>query len=261
MTVLVGIRCKDGVVIGSDSSATFGTATGVTIEQPTRKIEVIDGALIVAGTGQMGLGQRFCAQLETMHKSGPANAKCYIGKSAVEAGKMMASAAISDFASTDARKGSYGALVAFCTRKELHLCEFASTDLQPELKTDHLWYASMGSGQAIADPFLALMRKVFWTDGMPSLADGIFAAAWTLQHTIDINPGGVNGPVRLATLTWADGTPNSKAVARFLTEEEIGQHMESVESAERHLASFRDLLSGDSGQVPEVPVPAARNGS
>jgi 20S proteasome alpha/beta subunit len=43
MTSLVAIRCKDGVVIGSDSSATFGDGSYVrTIEQTTdRKIEIV----------------------------------------------------------------------------------------------------------------------------------------------------------------------------------------------------------------------------
>ena len=54
MTILVGLLCKDGIVIGSDSSATFGTMQNRTIEQPTDKIEIIDGKVIIAGTGQVG---------------------------------------------------------------------------------------------------------------------------------------------------------------------------------------------------------------
>lgn len=253
MTVLVGIRCKDGVVIGSDSSATFGQLNVRTIEQPTRKIEIVDGALIIAGTGQMGLGQRFCAQLATMH--GATGEKTYKGRPAVEVGKMMANAGINDFASTRAPAGQYGALVAFRTGKELHLCEFAALDMQPELKTDQLWYASMGSGQTIADPFLALMRKVFWTDGMPTLADGIFATVWTLQHTIDINPGGVNGPMHLATLSWAEGKVGSTQIARFLDVGEIEQHIENKISAEKHLASYRELVGGAATNAPDLPMP------
>lgn len=254
MTVLVGIRCKDGIVIGSDSSATFGAGKGYTIEQPTRKIEVVDNGLIIAGTGQVGLGQRFCAQLATMHRA--TGEKTYKGRPAVEVGKMMTAAGISDFGATQARQGEYGALVAFRTGRELHLCEFASSDLQPELKTEHLWFASMGSGQAIADPFLALMKKVFWSDSMPTLADGIFATVWALQHTIDINPGGVNGPIQLATLSWDDGKVGGTQIARFLDTGEINQHLESMASAEKHLASFRDIIGGSAGNVPDLPTPS-----
>ena len=62
MTAIVGIRCKDGVVIGTDSSTTFGDARVLrTIEQPTgHKLEIIDDTLIVTGTGYVGHQQRFC---------------------------------------------------------------------------------------------------------------------------------------------------------------------------------------------------------
>lgn len=256
MTVLVGIRCQDGVVIGSDSAATFGAGPGIsTMEQPTRKIDIIGDSMILAGTGQGGLGQRFCAQLTALHNIPAANGASYKGRPAVEVGKLMAQAAINDFQFTGVRTGQYGALVAFRTGRELHLCEFAVADMQPELKTPDLWYASMGSGQVIADPFLALMRKVFWKNGMPALADGIFATVWTLQHTIDINPGGVGGPMRIATLTWKDNQVGVTPIARFLSDDEIEQHKESVASAENHLANFRNVIGGEVGDAPELPVP------
>lgn len=253
MTILVGIRCQDGVVIGSDSAVTFAHASGSTIEQSTRKIDIFDGSIIVAGTGQVGLGQRFCAQVEALQLG-----KKLSGIAPTEVGKAMAAAATTDFGQTNTPRGGYGALVAFRTRKELHLCEFATADFQPELKTSDIWFASMGNGQAIADPFLGLMRKVFWKKGMPSLSEGVFAAVWTLSHTIDVNPGGINGPMRLATLTWEPGRIGDKHVARFLDESEVSQHQESVASAERHLASFRDLIGGTRGTAaPDVPLPGA----
>lgn len=167
---------------------------------------------------------------------------------------MMASAAINDFASTRAPQGQYGALVAFRTGRELHLCEFAVADMQPELKTNQLWYVSMGGGQSIADPFLALMRKVFWKDAMPTLAEGIFATVWALQHTIEVNPGGVNGPIHLATLTWKDGNVGGTQIARLLDPGEIEQHLESMASAEKHLAGFRDLVGGAAAAARDLPA-------
>lgn len=60
MTAIVGILCKDGIVIGTDSSATFSASTTSTIEQPVKKISIIENRVIVAGSGQIGLDQRFC---------------------------------------------------------------------------------------------------------------------------------------------------------------------------------------------------------
>jgi hypothetical protein len=254
VTILVGICCKDGVVVGSDSSATFGNVGAPTIEQPTRKLDVVADSLILAGTGQIGLNQRFCAQLAAMHAAGTGE-KGFAGHDPVEVGKRMSIAGITDFFSTQAPKGQYGALVAFRTRKLLQLCEFAVSDFQPELKNERIWYASMGSGQSIADPFLGFIRKTFWKDGMPNVAEGIFAAAWTLKHTIDLNPGGVNGPIHLATLTWVDGKVGEKHIAKFLDEGQIEQHLESVAEAERYLADFRSVLGGGT-VAPDVPLPA-----
>ena len=68
MTAIVGIRCKDGVVIGSDSSATFGDGVGRgVIEQLTsRKIQIVGESVIVAGTGAVGHMQRFSAVIQTL---------------------------------------------------------------------------------------------------------------------------------------------------------------------------------------------------
>jgi 20S proteasome alpha/beta subunit len=59
MTVLVGVLCADGVVVGSDSSATFSAARNLnTIEQPVRKTFLVGSDVIFATTGAGGLGQR-----------------------------------------------------------------------------------------------------------------------------------------------------------------------------------------------------------
>jgi hypothetical protein len=59
VTVIVGILCEDGVVIGSDSAATYGPTPQVhTIEHQALKIEIIEGDVITAATGPVGLAQR-----------------------------------------------------------------------------------------------------------------------------------------------------------------------------------------------------------
>src|SRR4051812_46059884 len=108
MTVLVGIKCKDGIVIGSDSSATFGAGQFHTIEQPTKKIEILHDKIIVAGTGQVGLGQRFCDQIEKGFTTG-----AFKGASGIEMSSKMAQLCIADWTHTAASKGQYGALVAY----------------------------------------------------------------------------------------------------------------------------------------------------
>jgi Proteasome subunit len=65
LTVIIGIVCEDGVVVGSHSSATYGPNDLIkTIEHNALKIEILRGNVITATTGAVGLAQRFCEQAE-----------------------------------------------------------------------------------------------------------------------------------------------------------------------------------------------------
>ena len=192
MTILVGLLCEDGVVIGSDSSATFvSSGQQKTIEQPTKKVEVINGRAIIAGSGGVGLCQRFHA-IVTQYWNDGRNKR----KTPIEVGKELCTDSINDFKSTFVQKLDFGALLAFSSKGDFHLLEFEHGTFQPELKTKNLWYVSMGSGQPMCDPFLGLMRKVFWKNSPPRLNEGVFAVTWALQHAIDLNPGGIKGPLQ-----------------------------------------------------------------
>jgi hypothetical protein len=245
MTAIVGVLCQDGVVIGTDSSTTFTAGQKPTIEQPSEKLQVVAGRIIIAGTGQVGFGQRFSSVIEAAW-----DAKTF-QKSAVEIGKVLCRAGCEDFAYTFANKGSYGALVAFPTSGgKFALCEFAERDFQPELKTERLWYCSMGSAQPITDPFLAFIREVFWQTGPPTVQEATFAVTWTLDHAVSVNPGGVNGPVRIAVLEFGE---KGQLLARLLTEPELEEHRQLIEAAKVSLRAIRDQLSPAMGE--EVPRP------
>ena len=160
------------MVIGADSSATFAIDGFRTIEQPTEKIGIIAESVIVAGSGAIGLNQRFSRIVEVAHDD-----KIF-AKEPMEASKQLAKRAIEDLAFTHSKPGTYSALVGFSIQKQPYLCEFAKTDFQPEFKDKGIWYVSMGSGQPITDPFLALMRSVFWKDGLPTVQDATFAVTF-----------------------------------------------------------------------------------
>lgn len=247
MTVLVGLLCKDGVVIGSDSAATFSAGQMRTIEQVTQKIDIVGDKVIVAGTGQIGLGQRFTDIVQRAWNEKK------ITRDAIQIAKLLSAQGIEDFTSTQAPR-EYGCLVAFPVSGKLHLCEFAISDFQPELKTARLWYVSMGSGQPICDPFLGLMRQAFWKAGPPNVQEGVFAVMWAIEHAIALNPGGVNGPVQIATLSLnSKGEPH----ARLLSEPDLAEHHSNVEGAIAHLGNYADVIRGKDPKAapPEIPTP------
>jgi len=177
-------------------------------------------------------------------------------KNPIDVGRQLAASAVNDFASTKATMGTYGALVAFPHGHEFELCEFAVTNFQPELKRD-IWYVAMGSGQPIADPCLGFIRQAFWSDGIPSVEDGVFAVVWTLAQAIELNPGGIKGPMQIAKLATHAG----KAIARLLDENEILEHEENVKGAIKHLRQYRKNVQGaEAVDLPTAPEAAPARG-
>lgn len=248
MTVIIGVLCTDGVVIGSDSAATFTAGPTRTVEQPVTKMFVVgEGEAIVAGTGAVGLGQRFT---DVVDRISPKND--FRGNSALVNGKNISIAAINDFTSTKAPPGHFGALVAFASRGGCHLCEFGAADFQPELKTPEMWFVSMGCGQPLADPFLGLLRRVFFNGKQPSRSEGIFTALWALRHAIELNTGGILGPPKIGVLDYDPTT--KKGQARIIPDTELQEHQNNIEEAEKYLAQYRDTING-CGQTATITAP------
>lgn len=254
MTSIVGVYCSDGVVIGTDSSATFSSGGLRTIEQETKKIEIFHGTVIVAGTGEVGLGQRFCNITEKSFRD--AN---FTKRKSVETVADLSQRAVKDFQSTYTffphlpAGFNYGALVAYSTGDSYCLCEFDPTHFRPELKLPEqkFYFSTMGSGQVITDPFLALMRKVFWKSDKPTIADAKFITIWALTHAIEVNPGGIKGPIQMAVIRKND---KGRYSASMISDEEIQEHMDIVNSAESHLTGFKEILQGrlKPATIPDV---------
>ena len=74
-------------------------------------------------------------------------------------------------------------------------------------------------------------------------------ATWALSHAIDFNPGGINEPIQLATLT---NDPKGVSV-KLLTDAEIQDHKDNVAAAESYLGEYRRTLQGDAGKTIKIP--------
>lgn len=243
MTVLIGLLCEDGIVIGADSSATLGNSLNIpTIEQKCKKIHVVAERVIVAGTGSIGLCQRFTHIVSEYWKADGFN------KPYQEVGRELSARGIQNYRSSGAPEGQFGALVAYATGGKFYLCEFAVSDFQPEFKDNALWYTSMGSGQLITDPFLGFLREIFWKDKLPLLNEGVFHVVWALWHTIKLNPGGINEPMQISTLSLTkDGY-----MANLLDENTLGEHINNVIGINQYIAEYKKILQGKNPkQIPE----------
>jgi hypothetical protein len=135
-----------------------------------------------------------------------------------------------------------GALFAACIKGESVLIEYDPVTFQPEIKEDNLFFVSMGSGQALADPFLAFVARVLWGNTRPSVERAKFGVYWALDHTIKHAPGGVGGPIRLAELREIKETQET---AQYITD------------LETHIAEFalRPLAAAPVEAPPVAPPP------
>lgn len=247
MTAVVGALCTDGVVLGTDSAATLVQGNRPTVVSPIEKIAIVGDSLIVAGTGAVGLAQRFVRVVQNAHTRSVFTKLT----DPMSIGKRLTTDAHNDFGETSVTPGRFGALLACCVKGEPALIEFDVTELQPELKTTSMWYCSMGSSQSITDSFMALMRSVFWPTGQPSVSEAAFVVTWALQHTIDVNPGGVSGPARVAVLRCRNGSP----VAEMLDDTVLDDHRELIADAKDQLGEIkRTLIDGaDAPAAPRLP--------
>lgn len=249
MTVLVGVRCSDGVVIGADSMATSTAGVFPLVQLPANeKIQIFSDEIIVAATGAVGLSQRLMVHVEAAIQGNVfknlKTSEC-IGN-------------ISQRFMQDCQKTAvpfnpqhgigFGALLAATIKGEACLVEYDTRGFQPELKLGKLFFVSMGSGQTLAEPFLAFVARVLWKETVPTVDQAKFGVFWALHHAIRYAPGGVGGDIKLASLRQAEG----KWKAQMIDTEEAGEYIAELE---QHISEFatKRIEEAEAKKVPTPP--------
>jgi hypothetical protein len=261
LTLLVGVLCKDGVVIAADRQATHGTLGQRTVGQAVTKIRTIGGTGLFASSGHLGLGQqlasiveqkqpefmnqpydRFIAKLQAALRTvvDPALNTARIAATGVYGASVAAGDAIC------------GSLLAAPFKDRLHLVEI-TPQVAVESMSTSLPFICLGSGKGSADPFLGFLKSVFWPDLLPSVSEGALAAFWTVQHAIDMKVDGVGFDVDVFVVAKAG---NSYA-SRQLNTAELAEHTDFINASVLSLRGLRDGLGGSSGagEVSCAPRP------
>lgn len=258
MTLIVGILCSDGVVVAADGAATLGALGNSTVRQEIRKLDIISGKIIVGVSGPVGLGQKLKDKIGKQWSDGAFRTLDKVDVSSkisegmrehivplLQTAQFAVPVVGNNIAGSSALSAS---IVAMIVKREPTLMQF---DFQgaSELANEDIPFIAVGSGQALADPFLAFIRRIFWKDHLPNLNEGIFAALWTVKQAIAVNPGGVADPIQVAVLTKEnDGS------AIELDSSEFGEHFESIKAAENKLATYKDEISSRSS-AEVIPSP------
>lgn len=265
MTLIVGVKCSDGIVLGADSTATYSTQFGQqsTIRQDTvTKLHIASEKLVVGVSGPVSLSQFYSDELDgCLSEKGfkiawksVADAKTDLSKRFWKhAGPMWDRAGVvaRTVGSAAMIECNHASAVAFAIGETPCLIQF-STQCNGEEVTQELPFVALGSGQPPADTFLAFIRRIFWPtgSGLPSLTDGQVATIWTLDEVIKSNPGGVGGEVKVVVLS-----KNNKGhwKCEFLSSEEMDTHRRMIADVEKGmLEAMRPKTTPPPTPIPEV---------
>jgi hypothetical protein len=253
MTVIVGVKCTDGIVIGADSAATSSNGVIPLMQvESNDKIRIFGSNVIVACTGSIGYAQRLYDHVDSAVKG-----KVFTNLTKRECTTNITKRFMTDLANSCVQMHpqhglGFGAVLAFPFNGGPCLIEYGTKDFQPEEKDERLFFVSMGSGQTLADPFLAFINRVLWKGEKPSLEMGRLGVYWTLNHVINYAPMGVGGKIRIATLSK---TGNSWAAIDVSDTDESAQFIVEVEREIREQANR--IVNLASVTSPPPPPPAA----
>lgn len=237
MTLIVGILCKDGVVVASDSAATYGKEGVATIgQQHITKVHKLAESVLFSSSGAVGISQLIAHRVKTHWEDSafkgikaPEEVMNKIGLSIMDLVKQyLQTANLSRPLVGDASPSLCKTLVALPVRHVPCLFTFDYNGA-PEQMTSELPFVALGGGQTIADPFLALLKRLLWQTSQPTLGEGRLVAVWTIDHVRSTNPGGVAGAIQLATLSASEGKQPTVTV---LPESQVQEHLQQARSAE-----------------------------
>jgi 20S proteasome alpha/beta subunit len=258
VTLIVGILCKDGVVLASDSAATFGAGAMHTIgQQEVRKIVAVNKHILYSGTGAVGASQIIADRVRDLWENErkiKGTAEQCMNVVGQEINTLMRpyleTAAWQRNIVGEANQSLCKSLIAMPTPKQPSLLSFDFNGA-PERATAQLPFVSMGSGQFIADPFLAFLKRVLWGRDEPTLAEGRLVAIWTIDHVRRTNAGGVAGEIQVASLVAKGGNLPEVEV---LSPEDTQEHLQRVASAEGALvAELRNVKPAEAAAIPQPP--------
>jgi hypothetical protein len=266
MTLIVGVKCSDGIVLGADSATTQAAPLGQnTIRQDTAtKLHIAHSRIVLGCSGPVSLSQSYSAEVDdylvkSQHRVRWRNveeAKTALTKMFWDNHARLAWERASVVAKTvgpgAAMTGcNHSTATAFAIGDHTHLLEF-TPECHAEEVTENVPFVAIGSGKLSADPFLAFLRRIFWPTVLPSLADGELAAIWTVDQVIRTDPGGVAGNVQVVTLK-RDKNEEWRCVQ--LSENEIGAHRELIADMEGRMRAA--TASPTVEAIPTPPEPAA----
>lgn len=225
MTLIVGVRCQNGIFVIADGATTIGAAS-----RRTRKIAVIDETA-VATAGTVGLGGQLRHQLKTtlarLRETEPHSRLDFITATRLAMWEVIHSETRIARDHCDLTGGhpldltSSETLIACYHQGDPLLVTYDELAAPTEV-TEDMAITAIGSGSQFALAFLGFIRRLAWPERLPTLEEGRFAAMWTMRQVIRTVSGGVADPIQAVLLT-------PDAVTEFSRDELIDHDREGEE--------------------------------
>jgi len=266
VTVIVGILCQDGVAIASDRQI---TATAVVpLSQPptlqtsiaaTTKIAVIENDVLLGVSGTPTIGDEY----EVVIRKNYSRFKGGLYENATRAVQREIREIINEHIKTAislvplvGQLVAYSQAVCECLlvanfRDGIKLIQilqhggFDITKAEMPIKV-------IGSGQYHADPFMVFLKNTFWPQRLPTVQEGILAACWAVDYSIEVGAPMVGRDIDAFTLA-PDG--RGRIRARQMSADQIKDHRGFIAAGRerlRELADLRQATAQDADQIPTM---------
>lgn len=241
MTIVVCIKCVDGIAIASDSMLTIGEA-----QQSGQKIHVIEQQQLFAFAGDLSLAERFRV-FATTHYPLLAEAGHKFDYATAIAASLANNLRLTGI---EPQTANLMTVLIHEFKGDVEACLFTAGVNPRYLDSDH-FSCAMGSGASAALPFLNFLLETFTSNRQPELIDGKLFATWAVKYAIDRLAGGVGGDIDLAI---AERNETGQWIFRELPMAEVHESIGAIDSAADALRDWKHSFS-DSSNTEPVPKP------
>jgi len=245
MTIVVAIKCSDGVVISSDSMITvneFAQYTG-------QKIHLLPGPpmQLFAFAGNLAYAERFRA-VATFLASQLANDEHKLKYATTVGGGLF-----NNLLSTGLKplEVELETILAFVKDDMPEVCVF-DLGSQPHYLDQDYYSVTLGSGSVAATPFLKFLTDTLLNGRQqPTVAEGKLLGTWAVKYAIDTLAQGVGHPIDIATIEKNESGGDWQL--RELDRHSVEETLQAIQSASDALRTWRNELCAYTDGIEEIP--------
>ena len=233
MTLIIGMKCSDGIVMGADSAFVSGTGSATIKRSHKQKICMVDERFLLSYSGEVDYGDRFAGVVEDIYESRLID-QSYIERNSKIKGDIAYRTAveISGHVNDNFSGTRFDDNDDNDTEHRIRLMltiPFSENDKfryeliafyghhQPYVVTDDDFAIAFGSGYNIADPFLEFIRKYVLRDAVPDVEMGSRAVMMAMMLSVPMVAEGVDTPYQIAASYIRRGRP----VSRIWTQRDV----------------------------------------